>query len=232
MPSGPRPAQPAEGIDVLPNQKWGTNSDIHITSSTLDYRNSQLAEIAGVTTTANAATLALSAGIDAVLSENETPGMGVEVALLTRNIKIEGEYIADVTTDRQGGYLQVLHTPGVAQVLEGVEFVRMGQRDIKNRYPIQLLYVEDVSGTSIARNSIRYSNNGCVRLDGVSGATVSSNVAYGSLRNDCFYVGYEATDNLVAGNLASYVRSHDAFQIDNPSNDFVGNVAAGTYGRG
>ena len=37
----------------------------------------------------------LDAGINAVLSEKETPGMGVEVALLTRNIKIEGEIRVD-----------------------------------------------------------------------------------------------------------------------------------------
>ena len=35
--------------------------------------------------------LKLNVGINAVLSEKETPGMGVEVVLLTRNIKIEGE---------------------------------------------------------------------------------------------------------------------------------------------
>ena len=34
--------------------------------------------------------LKLSKGIDAVLTEADTPGMGAEVALLTRNIKIEG----------------------------------------------------------------------------------------------------------------------------------------------
>ena len=40
--------------------------------------------------------LKLNVGIDAVLSEKETPGMGVEVALLTRNIKVEGEIRVDL----------------------------------------------------------------------------------------------------------------------------------------
>ena len=162
----------------------------------------------------------------------QTPGMGVEIALLTRNIKIEGKFIAGVTTQYQGGYLQIFHTPGVPQVIEGVEFNYMGQYDQKNRHPIQLLYTGDVAGTSISRNSIRRTNNGCIWLDGVSGVTVSSNVAHDSLRNDCYYIGYEATSNVIVGNLASYVRSHDAFDIKSPENDFIRNVAAGTYGRG
>ncbi len=56
--------------------------------------------------------------------------MGVEIALLTRNIIIESEYVEGAAAGHDGGYLQVLHTPGVAQVVEGVVFVRMGQKDV------------------------------------------------------------------------------------------------------
>ena len=38
----------------------------------------------------------------------------------------------------RGGYLQVLHTPNVAQVIEGVELTNMGQQGFKNRFPIQV----------------------------------------------------------------------------------------------
>ena len=44
-----------------------------------------------------------------------------------------------------GGYLQVLHTPDVPQVIEGVEFTKMGQKRVNNRYPVQMLYTRDVS---------------------------------------------------------------------------------------
>ena len=90
--------------------------------------------------------------------------MGVEVALLTRNIKILGENSADngeqckppTCTD---GYLQVLHTTGVAQVIEGVEFDNMGQQGGLNRFLFQFQYTKDVPGTSIARKTIRRSHN-------------------------------------------------------------------------
>ena len=65
---------------------------MHITSSTLQWRDSQDAVIKEVSTTADGGTsLKLDPAPAAVLSEMETPGMGVEVALLSRNIKIEGE---------------------------------------------------------------------------------------------------------------------------------------------
>lgn len=194
--------------------------------------------------------LKLNVAIDAVLSEKETPGMGVEVALLTRNIKIEGETVVDqcgtdrikqadyrgniaqtvsgrtcqkwtaqtpwshtrtaqnypdsgigdhnycrnpggqdkawcYTTDPakqweycnvpmcMGGYLQVLHTPNVPQIIEGVELTNMGQQGFKNRFPIQFLYTRNVKGTSISRNSIRYSAHRCISMDGVSNTTIA-----------------------------------------------------------
>ena len=203
--------------------------------------------------------LKLNVGIVSVLSEKETPGMGVEVALLTRNIIIEGETRVDLCgSDRvkqsdyrgtisttvggftcqkwtaqspwshtrtpanfpsaglgdhnycrnpngresgqekawcyttntakqwdycnvpmcRGGYLQVLHTPNVAQVIEGVEMTNMGQQGFKNRFPIQFLYTRNVKGTSISRNSIRNSAHRCISMDGVSNATIAANVAH------------------------------------------------------
>ena len=137
--------QPAEGITVdgARSSRWAAGADIAITSSTLDWQDSQTATIDSVQPADPAAgnggtTLKLSSSIADVLSEKETPGMGVEVALLTRNIKIEGEYIEGVSTEFDGGYLQIFHTPGVTQTIEGVEFIHMGQQSAKNRYPIQV----------------------------------------------------------------------------------------------
>ncbi|KAL7520485.1 LOW QUALITY PROTEIN: hypothetical protein ACHAWX_005209 [Stephanocyclus meneghinianus] len=75
--------------------------------------------------------------------------MGVEIALLSRNIKIE-----------------VFHTPGTAQTIEGVEFTNIGQQQEKNRFLLHFLYSGDVPGTSIARNLIRNSNYCCVVFEG------------------------------------------------------------------
>jgi hypothetical protein len=240
--------------------RWGANSDIHITSSTLSWKDSQDATINSIQAKEDGSSiLKLNVAIDSMLSEKETPGMGVEVAMLTRNIKIEGETRVDICgTDRikqadyrgtisttvggftcqkwsvqtpfthtrtpanypnaglgdhnycrnpdgqagsqekawcyttnpakqwdycnvpvcRGGYLQVLHTPKVAQVIEGVELTNMGQQGYKNRFPIQFLYTRDVKGTSISRNSIRNSAHRCISMDGVSNATIAANVAH------------------------------------------------------
>lgn len=245
--------QPAEGIIVNGTaiSRWAANSDVHITSSTLHWRDSQDSIITSIQSRNDGSSIIkLNTGIDAVLSEKETPGMGVEVALLTRNIKIEGEtLINQCGTDRikqadyrgniaqtvsgrtcqkwtaqtpwthsrtpqnypdaglgdhnycrnpggqekawcfttdpakqwelcnvpvcRGGYLQVFHTPRVAQVIEGVELTNMGQQGFKNRFPIQFLYTRDVKGTSISRNSIRYSAHRCISMDGVSNVTIA-----------------------------------------------------------
>lgn len=191
-------------------------------------------------------TLKLASSIAAVLTEEETPNMGVEVALLTRNIKIEGEFIEGVSGQSDGGYLQILHTPNVAQTITGVEFVHMGQEKIRNKHPIQFLYTKDSTGSVVARNTIRDSHFRCISLDGVSGVTVSSNVAYNTAGH-CYYLSYEAKGNTVVGNLgaknnndirwsdnAPSTWDHDraTFRIDNPENNIVGNVAGGSGGRG
>lgn len=169
---------------------------MHITSSTLDNRDSQNAIIESVRTNADgSATIKLQSGIDAVISERDAPGQGVEVALLTRNIKVEG-------TEEQGGYFQVFHTPGVAQTIEGVEFINMGQVMGKNRFPIQFLYSGDVTGTSVSRNTIRNSNFRCIVIEGTSNAKIAANVAYDTAGH-CFWFGHESTDNLVKHNLGS-----------------------------
>jgi len=319
---------PAEGLTISgpASNRWGPNSEVHITSTTLSWKDSQVAVIDTVTPSADGTTTTLSFDnpVDAVLSEKETPGMGAELALLTRNIKIEGStpveacgtdmfnqadyrgtisvtqsgkpcqkwsdqlphahtrttenypdsglgdhnscrnpngdsmnrawcYTTTATTweycnvpNCQGGYLQVLHTPDVPQTIEGVEFNNMGQQQARNRFPLQFLYTRDVAGTSISRNTIRNSAHRCIVMDGVSNATIADNVAHDTAGH-CFYMGYEAVDNLVVGNLGSKTNEmiswseqlsghsdHDraTFFIQNSQNDFIGNVAAGSAGRG
>ena len=231
-------------LDGKVASKWGAQSDVHITSSTINNRDSQNAVIESVTADADGhATVKLETGIETVLSELKTPGMGVEVALLSRNIKIEGEAGG---TALQGGYFQVFHTPGIAQTIEGVEFTNMGQQRGKNRFALQFLYSGDVPGTSIARNSIRNSNHRCIVIEGSSNITVEANVAHDTAGH-CYYVGSDARDNQLLYNLGSRTNNiirwgqqisgesdHNpvTFNLYNPVNDYIGNVAAGSDYRG
>ena len=236
---------PADGLNVDESviSRWGVNADVHVTSSTIDYKDSQNAVIESVSSSDGHATIMLKAGIDTVLTNRETQGMGVEVALLSRNIKIEGESGGSAL---EGGYFQVFHTPGVAQTIEGVEFTNMGQQQGRNRFSLQFLYSGDVPGTSIARNSIRNSNHRCIVIEGSSNITVEANIAYDTAGH-CYYVGTDATDNSLLHNIGSRTNgniywgnhlsgesdySRATFQLYNPRNDYIGNVAAGGDCRG
>ena len=156
-----------------------------------------------VSNTDGRATVKLETGIETVLDEQVTPGMGVEVVLLSRNIKIQG---TDDGIASQGGYFQVFHTPGVAQIIEGVEFNNMGQQKGKNRFSLQFLYSGNVPGTSIARNSIRNSNHRCIVIEGSSNITVEANVAH-ETAGHCYYVGMDTTDNKFLSNIGSMTNS-------------------------
>lgn len=72
----------------------------------------------------------LDAAILPIISVKDNPDHAAEVALLTRNVKIEG----DEGEDRKGGYMQVLHTEYVAQIVQGVEFVNMGRLGEVDRF--------------------------------------------------------------------------------------------------
>lgn len=154
---------------------------------------------------------------------------------MTRNIKIIGENDGTVN----GGYLQIFHTPGVAQVIEGVELLNMGQLARKNRFAMQLLYNGDIKGTSLSRNSIRQSNMRCISIDGTSNATIAENIGAG-ISGHCFYFSHQSSNNMVIGNLASNMDDRvnwnnripgfddydaDGFSIWSPSNHFIGNVS-------
>ena len=209
---------------------------MHITSATLRGDDAQDGRVKAISQKENGnVVLELENPIAAIISEAEAPGYGVEIAVTSRNIKVIGE---DDGTDN-GGYLQVFHTPGVAQVIEGVEFFNMGQLSRKNRFAIQLLYNGDVQGTSISSNSIRESNMRCISVDGTANATIASNVGAG-VAGHCFYFDRVSEDNMVIDNLASNVNNKihwhnridgwddydaDGFSIWSPLNHFIGNVS-------
>jgi len=227
--------QPAEGIEIdgAVAERWGANSDVHITSTTLKGKDSQNARVVEVSSTSDGnAVLNFAEGIGAALTEKDSPGQGVEVAIMTRNIKIVGE---DDGTGN-GGYLQVFHTPGVQQLIEGVEFMNMGQPGRKNRFPMQLLYNGVIEGTSLSRNSFRENKSRCISVDGTANTTIASNVAADTMGH-CFYFSNESEDNMVVGNLISNQMKQpikidgyddyesDAYAIWGPGNHFIGNVS-------
>uniref|UniRef100_A0A7S4MN85 EGF-like domain-containing protein n=1 Tax=Odontella aurita TaxID=265563 RepID=A0A7S4MN85_9STRA len=190
------------------------------------------------------------------LSPAGEESFAVEVARLSRSVVFSAER-EDVDLPEgevgHGGHLLILDTPGVTQKISGVEIRGFGQQGVLGRYPIN--FVNSASSSSVvSKNVIRESNQRCVNVDATDDILVEDNVAYDVLGH-CMSLdtgaetGNRFTNNLVAknGNLVVLPSSADgggassstgedaaaaSFWITNPSNHYVGNVAAGSEGDG
>lgn len=186
-------------------QCWGVGSEIHVGTSAYYSFNGHVANsfntviksISDNNDGTSSVGLAVSPNIP-IVSKAEDEDSAADVALLSRNFKV----ISGDEEDKKGAYLQVLHTPGIAQIIEGVKFEGMGRRGEEDRYPLQLLYSGSVEGTIIDKNTIQGSNMRCIAIQGTGNAIVSNNVA-ASNHGHCIYVGNQAQDNLIQENFIS-----------------------------
>ncbi len=117
---------------------WGERADTHVTSSvyystTYFQPNGIDSQISNIVDNGDGTTnIRFSeAAVVPIVTQEEDIDYAAEIAILSRNIKIEGD---DDGEDRKGGYFQVIHTPGIAQTIEGVEFFNMGRRGERDRY--------------------------------------------------------------------------------------------------
>lgn len=177
----------------------------------------------------------------------ESMEYAVEVALLSRNILLVG---GTDTTARHGGHLMIMHTPTVVQSIVGMEFQNFGQQGALGRYPIHFHFCNDVSGSVVAQNSIRQSNQRCVVVHGTNKLRVVENIAYDT-KGHCYMTedGIE-TDNEFISNLGAQTGIPEklipnmgsngmetdgepaTFWIASPTNSWIGNVAAGSINSG
>ncbi|MEL6236099.1 MAG: right-handed parallel beta-helix repeat-containing protein, partial [Pseudomonadota bacterium] len=165
--------------------------------------------------------------------------MRAEVALLSRNVTIQG----DTDDDGYGAHTMVMH--GASQHISGAEFTRVGQIDELGRYPIHWHMGADVSGQYVENISIHEAYNKGVTVHGSFNARVEGNVVFdhighGMFTEDGSEYGNQFLGNLVFGTHRSETgqpiptdRSHVAsYWIENTNNTFVGNHAAGSEGFG
>ncbi|XP_060081443.1 protein DDB_G0287365-like [Ylistrum balloti] len=185
-----------------------------------------------------------------------TIDMRGEVALLSRNIVIEGavnsycpianENCKAYNYDTFGGHIKILK--GFSNVhIEGAELQRMGKQTDIGHYPIHFHMCEDVDGDDypnppyIKDNVIHHTFARCITLHGTHGVMVMDNVAYESLGH-CYFLedgGEKRTvfdGNLGAstrhGSLIPLDRRPTTFWITNPQTTFRNNVAAGSKDMG
>ena len=165
-----------------------------------------------------------------------------EVALLSRNVTIEGEL-----SSSEGGFGgQIMVMGGGAARLEGVELNRMGQRGILRRYPVHFHMLGDAGAGSYVKNSsLHHTFNRCVTVHGTNGLALSGNACYDHVGHGYFLEDGAEHDNLIENNFGLLTRrpveadrllptdgSPATFWITNPDNVVRGNVAAGSQGTG
>jgi len=164
-----------------------------------------------------------------------------EVALLTRNIVIQGDSASSVS-----GYgAHVMIHPGSAAHIEGVEFHRVGQRGATGRYPLHWHLAKETEGHYARDNSVWESFNRCMTIHGTNGVTLERNACYDHAGHGYFLEDGIERGNVLAGNLGFGTHAPAAssrllpsderpatFWITNPDNDLHDNVAAGSEGFG
>jgi G8 domain len=232
--------------------KWSIGSQVVITSHTFDWFDHQVRTILGKVNPQIAGFVGwkLNATFVRPTTSVESSDFAVEVALLSRNILFEGS--KDATQSRHGGHFMIFHTPSIVQTVNGVEFRNFGQQGLLGRYPIHFHYCNDVTGSIVSKNSIRHSNQRCISVHGTDKLKVQENVAYDTkghcyLTEDGTEIGNEFVMNIgiqtgpvtvLIPNIASAMNGEESdeepstFWITNPSNTWIGNVAAGSQNSG
>jgi hypothetical protein len=166
-----------------------------------------------------------------------------EVALLSRNVKIQGD--ADSEIDHFGGHTMVMM--GADMHISGAEFEHMGQEGILGRYPVHWHMLGDASGQYLQNSSVHGSFNKGVTIHGSQNAWLEDNVVFDTIGHGFFFEDGSETGNVLIGNLAfGQVRNATealstidsdffvptSYWIMNPNNHFVDNHAAGAVSTG
>jgi len=227
--------------------KWGAGAEVLITSHTTSWNDEQVRTITEIVASEESGyvNIILNETIKAPTTIKDDSNYATEIAILSRNIKLQGaEDDSDVL---HGGHLMVLATPGDGQDIVGLEVTNMGQAGNLGRYPLHFHLCGDVTGSRLAKNLIRETNQRCAVVHGTDHLLVDNNVAYDTFGH-CFMVedGFERF-NTFSNNLGARTKratqvipnlpaklngdetDHSAatFWISNPTNFFENNVAAG-----
>lgn len=244
----------APAIGLIPDDPtgvascWGAGAEVLVTSHTIQWDGGRTVTVSSVDPTTG--TLTLSEAIPAPTSLADDPMAGVELALLSRNVRFvsaDDDAMHPIADGHgHGGHLIVLHTPAPqVQLLRGAEMRGFGQQGNMGRYPIHFHMCDEVMGSVVDKNVVRDSNQRCVVIHNSDMLTVSDNVAYNTAGH-CFILedGGERK-NTLRRNLGATTRAvqtlinenesdnmPSTYWLLNPDNDFVENVAAGSDGPG
>jgi hypothetical protein len=228
-------------VDADVKQKWAPGAEILITSHTLDWTGQQPNRIASIVNYGRDSEIVqinLEKPILKPTTQKSDRSFAVEVAILSRNIVFKGGFD---TVANHGGHFWVQFTPEVEQTLIGVGFDNFGQQGLRGRYPIHFHMNGNVTGSVVAKNSIRKSNQRCIVIHGTNNVLIAENIAFDT-KGHCFVLedGIETRNKFVRNlgaltkvpqKLITFDETDDSpatFWITNPRNTYEGNVAAGS----
>jgi len=146
-----------------------------------------------------------------------------EVALLSRNIRIQGDEASEAI--RFGGHVMIME--GSAALISGVEFFRMGQEGILGRYPFHWHLANNVQGQYLRNSSIVRSYNRCVTVHGAHNALVEDNVCMDHVGHGYFLEDGGETGNVFKHNLGLITRRPSEEMALIPSDIQQGEAARG-----
>ena len=81
--------------------------------------------------------------------------MRAEVALLSRNVTIQGD--AEASDDHFGGHTMIMH--GATMHIDGIELTKMGHEGVVGRYPLHWHMLGDASGQYITNSCLLYTSD-------------------------------------------------------------------------
>ncbi len=219
---------------------WQVGDKIVIASSTEDYSKEDVCTIMSVTNLGTNSRLTLNKPLDykhygkiETYAQNYDPesffknrppiniDLRAEVALLNRNIKIQGTALQDTDVyfgDREklqihngkaangiGGHIMIMSSSGAIEV-DGVQLNLMGQAGRLGRYPFHWHKAKNRSGDFIKNSSITNSNNRAIVV--------------------------HATNNVIIENVVAHdIHGHTFFTEDGveEGNQFINNIALGVH---
>lgn len=165
-----------------------------------------------------------------------------EVALLTRNVTIQGDEGA--LSDGLGGHVMAMD--GAEMRISGTEFWRMGQLGELGRYAVHWHMLGDAEGQYISASSVHQSVNRAVVIHGTDNIEVEAVVAHDVVGHAFYLEDGTETGTRFEGNIGLLTRAAapelaveptdvthvSTFWIANPDTDLIGNVAAGSEHSG
>eukprot|EP01132_Coremiostelium_polycephalum_P000408 gene408-516_t len=124
-----------------------------------------------------------------------------EIGLLSRRIVLKGA--ADSDSGEFGGHVMMM---GEGQI-SGVQLTKMGQKNIKARYPLHFHLAKTLTRSFISDCSVYHCFYRCYTIHGTNNVTVTRNVAFKTFGH-CYYLedGVEE-NNTLSYNLAARVNT-------------------------